>query len=146
MSCLRSPGHCDLRHGCLLCMCFSVFVLSRVYVEALQRADPPSKESYRFWIDQETEKRTGPTRAVQIFTLSNQTTKSMEQSTLQKITNHPFDKFLLSFGTQIFIIIFTKVKHWNLQQVKLIQTTRYFSKIFINIPPNLFTSWLTQIL
>jgi hypothetical protein len=34
--------------GMDVCMCFnSVFVLSCVYVTALQRADPSSKESYR---------------------------------------------------------------------------------------------------
>jgi hypothetical protein len=33
------------------CVCaFSVFVLSCVQVEALRRADHPSKESYRLWI------------------------------------------------------------------------------------------------
>jgi hypothetical protein len=37
-------------------MCFSVFVLSYVYVDALQRVDNSSKDSYRLWIDQETEK------------------------------------------------------------------------------------------
>jgi hypothetical protein len=34
-------------------------------VEALRRADHSSKESYRLCIDQETEKRPGPTRAVE---------------------------------------------------------------------------------
>jgi hypothetical protein len=33
-----------------------MFVLSCVQVAALRRADPPSKESYRLYIDQETEK------------------------------------------------------------------------------------------
>jgi hypothetical protein len=42
------------RHGCL-CV-FILFVLFCVYVEALWRADPPSKESYRLCVDQETEK------------------------------------------------------------------------------------------
>jgi hypothetical protein len=36
-------------------MCFSVFVLFFIYVESLRRADHLSKESYRLWIDQETE-------------------------------------------------------------------------------------------
>jgi hypothetical protein len=35
---------------------YSVFVLSNVYVAALRRADPPSKESYRVYIDYESEK------------------------------------------------------------------------------------------
>jgi hypothetical protein len=35
---------------------YSVFVLSCVYVAALRRADLPSKEAYRVFIDQETEK------------------------------------------------------------------------------------------
>jgi hypothetical protein len=34
----------------------SVFVLSYAWVEALRRTDHSSKESYRLWIDQETEK------------------------------------------------------------------------------------------
>jgi hypothetical protein len=33
-----------------------LFVLFCAYVAALQYADPPSKESYRLCIDQETEK------------------------------------------------------------------------------------------
>jgi hypothetical protein len=40
---------------CIVCV-YSVFVLFCVYVEAFRRADPPSKESYRLWIDEETEK------------------------------------------------------------------------------------------
>jgi hypothetical protein len=43
-------------HGYLVYMCFSMFVLSRVYVEALRLADHSSKESCRLWIDQESEK------------------------------------------------------------------------------------------
>jgi hypothetical protein len=43
-------------------MCFSVFMLSCVQVEALRLADHSSKESYRLRIDQETEKRPDPTR------------------------------------------------------------------------------------
>jgi hypothetical protein len=35
---------------------YSVLVLSCVYVAALRRADPPSKEFYRLYIDKETEK------------------------------------------------------------------------------------------
>jgi hypothetical protein len=35
---------------------YSVFVLSCVQVAALRRADPPSTDSYRLCIDQETEK------------------------------------------------------------------------------------------
>jgi hypothetical protein len=38
---------------------YSVFVLSCVQVAVLWRADPPSKESYRLWKDQETEKKNG---------------------------------------------------------------------------------------
>jgi hypothetical protein len=35
-----------------VCVCvYFVFVLFCVYVEALRRADPPSKESYRLCID-----------------------------------------------------------------------------------------------
>jgi hypothetical protein len=33
------------------CVRLSVFVLSCVYVEALRRADHPSKESYRLWMN-----------------------------------------------------------------------------------------------
>jgi hypothetical protein len=40
---------------CIVCV-YSVFVLLCVQVEALRRADPPSKESYRLWIGSETEK------------------------------------------------------------------------------------------
>jgi hypothetical protein len=46
-------------------VCFSVFVLSCVKVEALRWADHSSKKSYRLWIDQETENRPGPTAAVE---------------------------------------------------------------------------------
>jgi hypothetical protein len=36
------------RPGCFMCVClYSVFVFSCVYVEALRRAHPPFKESYR---------------------------------------------------------------------------------------------------
>jgi hypothetical protein len=35
---------------------YSVFVLFFVQVAALRRTDPPSKESYRLYKDQETEK------------------------------------------------------------------------------------------
>jgi hypothetical protein len=42
-----------------------VFVLSCVNVEALRRADHSSKEFYRLSMDQETEKRPGPTRPVE---------------------------------------------------------------------------------
>jgi hypothetical protein len=35
---------------------YSAFVFSCVLVEALRLADPPSKESYRHCIDEETEK------------------------------------------------------------------------------------------
>jgi hypothetical protein len=48
MNCFRSLKNWDrwseshLRHGCLC-----VFMLSYVYVAALRRTDPPSKESYR---------------------------------------------------------------------------------------------------
>jgi hypothetical protein len=35
---------------------YSVFVLGCVHVAALQRTDPPSKESHRLCDDQETEK------------------------------------------------------------------------------------------
>jgi hypothetical protein len=71
MNCLRSLGRCDHEfeshsgHGCLGCICvYSVSVLSCDYVEALRRADHSSKESYRLWIDKDTEKSPGPTRAV----------------------------------------------------------------------------------
>jgi hypothetical protein len=53
MHCLRSLGSRDRGfeylsgHGCLMCVRFSVFVLSCVQVEALRRDDYPSKESYR---------------------------------------------------------------------------------------------------
>jgi hypothetical protein len=36
---------------------YSVFVLSYVQVAALRQAEPPSKETYRLCINQETEKR-----------------------------------------------------------------------------------------
>jgi hypothetical protein len=49
---------------CSICV-YSVFVLSCVYVAALRWADHTSKESYKLWIDQETKKRPGPTRAVE---------------------------------------------------------------------------------
>jgi hypothetical protein len=35
--------------ACIVCI-YSEFVLFCVWVEALRRADPPSKESYRLWI------------------------------------------------------------------------------------------------
>jgi hypothetical protein len=37
---------------------YSVFVLFCMYISALQRADPPSKESYRLCIDLGTDKAT----------------------------------------------------------------------------------------
>jgi hypothetical protein len=52
MNSLLSVERCDRgfdsnsRHGCL-CVRFSVFLLSCVYVAALRRADHSSKESYR---------------------------------------------------------------------------------------------------
>jgi hypothetical protein len=72
MNCLHSFGGRDcgfesqLGHGCSVCICIcSVFVL--------WRADHSSKESYRLWIDQESEKRPGPTRAVQpVIKVSNE--------------------------------------------------------------------------
>jgi hypothetical protein len=43
--------------GMDVCVCvYSVFVLSCVDVAALRWADPPSKESYRLYKDQEIEK------------------------------------------------------------------------------------------
>jgi hypothetical protein len=57
MYCLRSLGGRDRgfefhsEHGCFdVCVRSSVFVLSCVQVEALRRADQPSKESYRLWM------------------------------------------------------------------------------------------------
>jgi hypothetical protein len=42
-----------------MCVCvYSEFVLFCVYVAALRRADPPSKESYKLCMDSETEKAT----------------------------------------------------------------------------------------
>jgi hypothetical protein len=43
---------------------YSVFVLFCVYVAALRWADPPSKESYRLYTDQETENMVTVQRAV----------------------------------------------------------------------------------
>jgi hypothetical protein len=50
---------------------YSVFVLSCVYVAALRRDEHSPKESYSLWIDQETEKWTGPARAIEPFKKEN---------------------------------------------------------------------------
>jgi hypothetical protein len=44
---------------------YSVFVLFCVYVAALRRADPPSKESYRLCINKKTENAAKVQRAVE---------------------------------------------------------------------------------
>jgi hypothetical protein len=44
--------------GMDVCVRYSVFVLSCVQEAPLWRADPPSKESYRLYKNQETEKAT----------------------------------------------------------------------------------------
>jgi hypothetical protein len=44
------------RHGCVCACVYSVFGMSCVSVAGLRQADPPSKESYRLCIDQETGK------------------------------------------------------------------------------------------
>jgi hypothetical protein len=68
MNCLRSLGRWDRGfeshpgHGCFVCVCvYSVFVLPRVSVAALRRADHSSKEYYRLWkMISELNKRPGP--------------------------------------------------------------------------------------
>jgi hypothetical protein len=49
---------------CIVCV-YSVFMLFYVQVEALRRADPPSKESYRLYIElRDWKSCQGPTKGV----------------------------------------------------------------------------------
>jgi len=53
---------------------------------------------------------------------------------LEKLTvNQPAKKFITFYGTQRFITVFTRARHWSLSYVKCAQCTLYFLKINSNI-------------
>jgi len=81
----------------------------------------------------------------------NSVTNSMERSPSSGTNSHTVEKFLTFYGTQRFIIVFTRVRHWYLSWARWLQSTHSHpislwsililsSRLHLGLPIGLFPS------